>query len=67
MNSNDILAVVLNHKILNKKFCDITTKNSIEKLPTTIDIDNIKREFYKTNLSRMNSDYAWRIAVSYLN
>ncbi|CAM4450765.1 Uncharacterised protein [Paenibacillus macerans] len=26
MNSNDILAVVLNHKILNKKFCDLIQK-----------------------------------------
>lgn len=67
MNSNDILAVVLNHKNLNKKFRDITSKNLIEKLPTTIDLVAITGEFYKKNLSRMNYDYAWRIAVSYLN
>lgn len=67
MNSSIILAVVSNHKSLNKKFYDITSHKSIAKVPTTIDLDNIIVEYCKINRSRMNSDYAWRIAVAYMN
>ncbi|MEK4730629.1 hypothetical protein [Paenibacillus sp. FSL L8-0641] len=67
MNNDDILEIVMNHKNLNKNFVDITSKKSIEKIPNTSDLIHIVREFYQMNLSRMNHDYAWRIAVSYLN